>query len=357
MSISRDSNFKCIDFNEDLKLVYNRAKKLKGIITDNNSNTVVQNFQVPIEYVIGKDTNAIKDSIREFPISLFKYVEGTSIRVYFWNGDWRISTTSRLDANTSFWSKSSSFGSLFSDLVTSITGVPIEVFLMSLNKDRIYFFTLPTTGTNRIGTKYELNNFFLMGIQENDKLLYGKNLPKDEVNAWMYLEDIHVDSMESLETLLSKDNTENDSFLGYLFYPDMDSNNQVIKILTEQYFSRCRLRDNQSNLYFRYLELKKSQDDEQCLKLIDMYPEISFTKEIDMKLDKLCKFLHKMYINRYVYKEYIVLDRIYFNILKRIHTLYIEKRRPTTVYHIKDIIYENDPPVILSLIRKFSYSP
>lgn len=342
---------KCLDFTDELKLIQNTEQKLKGVIVDNDSNVVVHNFCMPTEYTLGKNNAIIFEEISfSFPTTLYKYVEGTSIRVYRWNEKWRISTTSRLDAFTSFWSTPSSFGSLFSKLLTEHLGVPtIDDFFNLLDPHKIYFYLLPTTGTNRIGTLHDVHKLFLVAIQEGSKLYYGKELPKESSTIWEYLEEFEVSGKEELERFLSISTDQTD---GFLWFP-LERDNRIVKFVTEKYLNRCKLRDNQANILFRYLQLKKKGDTEGCEKLREMYSNSTF-EELDNTLERLSRYLHKLYISRYVHKEYVIVNRQYYSILKRIHSLYISNRVPTVVNRVTDVILENDARLILSLLRKFS---
>lgn len=366
MTVLDETNLRCVDITENLKLFHNTNNKVKGIITDSHNNVIVNNFPVPIEYILSKDTNTILEkNINTYPFTIYNYIEGTSIRVFKYANEWKISTTSRLDAYTSYWSNSKSFGTMFSELLTSISEKTMDDFFTSLDENNIYYFILPTFGTSRIGAKQNHKKIFLVGIQEmnSDKIIFGEELKNKNLgeNLWSYLDSYVINSREQFEELLNKNYNEstvenNDStvdFCGYLVY-DMDMK-EIYRLVTESYYNRCKVRNNNSNLFLRYIQLKKNNKN-LCDDLINLFPEISFHDEIDVQFEKLCKFLHKMYINRYVYKEYIILEKKLYNILKKAHIIYLDKKNPTTIDTIKEIIYKNNPKIILSLIRNFSHT-
>lgn len=345
--MTTNNSIKCLDSSEELSLIQNAEKKLKGVIIDKDSNTVVQNFFMPIEFILGKDNH----EINSFPTTLYKYVEGTSIRVYFWKDKWRISTTSRLDAFTSFWSNPVSFGALFVERLQKLGVSTLEEFYGLLDVSKVYFFLLPTSGMNRIGVLEDLNELFLIAmhqLQHEDTLQYGIDLEGfPNHGVWKYLDKYMVSDVNELDNLTKSIDTD-----GFIWFPP-NGNNQMVKFVTESYISRCKLRDNQANISFRYLQLKKNGDTEGCRKLEEMYPEARFD-DLDNTMERLSRFLHKMYINRYVHKEYVIVNRTYYTILKRIHGLYISSRVPTSIKQVKDVIMENDTRLILSLLRKFS---
>jgi hypothetical protein len=335
--------FRGIDMNEYFKLYHTNDETYKGIIYDHNHKLVACNFPVPEEVVLTPET---AQNI-SYPVHVYKGVEGTLIRVFYYNDEWHIATSSRLDAYTSFWANHQSFGRQFEEYVESITGTPFDVFLMSLDTSLIYFFILPTQGANRLGkVEDELEkHIYLVGIQAEGKL----ELPDSkrlEKNAWSYLESYVIQNAQDL-----LDQSEQTPLI-YYHLNDQSNEFKIIKYISELYALRCKLRNNCQNVPERYFELLK-QDPTQATQFRSMYPE-SNLEFYSKQLSYVVGYIHKNYYDRYVKKEHVVIPKIYFQIMKKCHERFLEtheKTTPTVVYHI---ILEQDVKLILSLIRNFS---
>lgn len=345
-------SLKGVEMTETLKLYHAKDDTFKGIILNHKEEHVMGAFPHPRDYIFPMDMQKFSEDVainndEVYPLKVFAAVEGTLIRVYYYDEQWNISTSSRIDAYTSFWSTRQSFGAQFEEFVCSITGTPFEVFLCSLEKNKKYFFLLPTVGTNRLGKLFVENEpkcIYLVGVEdEQQKLIYGEELDKSEHNLWMYLDEYNVESLEELqEIVLNQDQN-------VIVY----QRDKVFKCVSNAYKSRCDLRNNEPNIIYRYIELLKAQS-ERLDEFKDMYPEVNFVGYVDKRLFLMSKYIHSSYIARYIKKEYVLLPKIYFHIMKKCHQNFLENRERTTIERVQEMIMNQEPKVILSLIRNFS---
>jgi hypothetical protein len=346
--MSSSDSLKGVEMTETLKLYHAKDDTFKGIILNHKDEHVMSNFPLPQDYILPDDLEKFSQEVGEvYPITVFAAIEGTLIRVYYYDDHWYISTSSRIDAYTSFWSTRQSFGSQFEDFVCSITGTPLEVFLCSLDKAKKYFFLLPTVGTNRLGKlpNEEPKRIYLVGIEEDDKKLkYGLELDKTEHNAWSYLDEYSVDSLDHLQQIVCEQDQNYILYLG----------DRVVKCVSQAYKDRCDLRNNEPNIIYRYIELLKNNQLDLMEKFKNMYPEVNFSGYVEKRLFLMSKYIHSSYIARYIKKEYVLLPKIYFHIMKKCHQDFLETRGKTTLEKIQQMIMEQEPKVILSLIRNFS---
>jgi hypothetical protein len=343
-NLLQDGSLKSVDMSENLKLYHLKDDTVKGIITDHNENKIIGNFSIPLEYVISKDTTETLN----FPLEVFEAIEGTLIRVFYYKENWNISTNSRIDAYVSYWSGRSSFGNQFEDYVVSITGTPLDVFLMSLDTNKKYFFILPTTGINRIGKKFvqdEPKLIYLVGVEdENGNLQCGSSLSTEEKNAWLYLNKYTLNNVSELVNLV-----ENQK-INVIRY----ENDKLYKYVSTEYDEYCKLRNNEPNIVYRYIELLKT-DQENAKKLREFYPEFKFDMAIDKRIAIITNYIHSNYISRYVKKEYVLLPKIFFSVMKKCHQHYLDTRERITLEKVKKIIFEQDTKLIVTLIRNHSW--
>jgi hypothetical protein len=338
-----ESLFKGVDMNEHLRLYHTTDDKYKGIIFNQQHQLVVSNFPVPEEVIVEAGESNIANL--KFPMELTHSVEGTLIRLFYYNDEWQMATSSRLDAYTSFWSARQSFGKQFEEYVEAITGTPFEVFLCSLDTHQRYFFLLPTSGLNRLGKTHDepVKRIYLVAVQTADnKMLYGSDLP-GERNAWSYLVQTLVESNEEL-----LDCCQRNPMIYYA--PNLE---KVVKYVSVEYAERCKLRNNNQDIIAQYFELLRT-DPEQATQLRASYPEANL-EHYSKQLNMVVNYIHKNYYNRYVKKEYTIVPKVYFEWMKRCHEQYLQTREKTTVQQVYQMIIKQDPKRIISLIRNFSY--
>lgn len=333
-----------VEMTENLKMYHSDSGKFKGLVFDHSEKKIMGNFSTPIEIVVPQE-NVLSEDI--FPADAYESIEGTLIRVYYFLGEWRISTNGKLDAFQSFWAEKNSFGELFEKCIVDISGTPLDVFLQSLDTSLKYLFILPTTGLNRIGTlpSTERPNLFLVGVESMDgTLLRGNELEsiKLERNLWSFCRKFRLENMEQLLNTVVVDK------INLIIY----KNEEIFKYISQEYKCRCDLRNNEMDVGLRYIQLLKNAP-ENCSDFRKMYPEINFSTQYEEPLRLIAKFIHTSYMKRYIKKEYVHIPKIYFLIMTQCHQQYTSSRQKTTLSSVRETILNKDPKFILSLIRNF----
>lgn len=337
----KEELFKGVEMSEHLRLYHTTDDRYKGIIFDQSYQLVLGNFPIPEEIIVEPDQVQNLD----FPLKVYHSVEGTLIRLFYHNDEWHMATSSRLDAYTSFWSNRKSFGKQFEEYIHTISGTPLEVFLCSLDPKISYFFLLPTTGVNRIGKVEDEShlNIYLVGVQIDKEIRLVDSDSEVGKNVWSYLEHTLVENYQELSELVEKN-----PMIRY-----SEKLDKIQKFMSKAYAERCKLRNNSQDVVSRYFELLR-QDHEQALKFRSMYPEANL-EFYSRQLNTIVGYIHKNYYNRYVKKEYTIVPKIYFGIMKKCHEKYLQNREKTTPEQVYNLILEQDTKTILSLIRNFSF--
>lgn len=339
-----EESFRGVDMNEHFKLYHTIDGKYKGIIFDHDYKFQLNNFPIPDEVILSSAGLSELDKL-SFPLTVYKGIEGTMIRLFYANEDWNMATSSRIDAYTSFWSNHKSFGKQFEEYIEEITGTPFDVFLMSLNPLIAYFFLLPTSGSNRLGKSEEdpQKQIYLVGIQVDGKLKLVHSSDGLEHNAWSFLESCSIRNVQELY-----EQCEHSPLVVY--HPDLIG---ITKYVSETYATRCKLRNNCQNVVARYFELLK-QNPEEATQFRVMFPEANL-EFYSQQLSRIVVYIQKNYYDRYVKKEHIIVPKVYFEIMKKCHERFLQTREKTTTERVYHIILEQDAKLILSLIRNFSY--
>lgn len=341
-----EESMRGVDMTEQLRLYHTKDDRFKGLIYDHSHEPVVSNFPVHTEYTFPEQTQEFVHLYHDepWPVTVYEAIEGSLIRVYYYGDEWHLSTSSRLDAFGSTWASSQSFGSQFEEFVLSISGVPLDVFLCSLRPERKYYFLLPTWGINRLGKRPdadETRRIYLVAIETDDhRLWFGEHLPRDETNLWSYAKSWVVSSAEEWATLAQQHNL--------LYYR---SATEIIRCQTEEYARRLTLRNNEMNLFLRYLQLYRTKDWGRCEELAEMYPEIDFNRWIETSLTHTVWTLHHAYVQRYIDRQRVQLPKPMHILLRKCHTRYLERREKTTPSVVEEILLEQEPKHILSLFH------
>lgn len=334
----------------------------KGIILDTNNSVVMTNFSHTQEFVFPSDLETFCsvdgrklrffDNVTKNKKSYKSFVaeEGTLIRIFVHNDNWYISTQSRLDAYKSFWSNNFSFGVQFENFIleSNPNFEKMSDFYDCLDETKQYVFLLPTTQNNRIGKKYDVNEtkiVYLVGVRDRSSgtFTFGDEELLKNVNL-KPLEQVTIENRDDLVSYMS----ENKNIIFYFYdesQPLQLENLSVLKCLNEEYDFNCKLRNNEYNLEYRYVELLLSNP-AKLEKFCQLFPDNDF-KDIDDNYNKLISYIHTKYIERYVKHQFEILPKYIHYILKMCHKNYKTTRVKTTRLSILG--------VLLSLKMKFVY--
>ena len=256
------------------------------------------------------------------------------IRVYHYDGEWHISTNRRLDAFESHWATGLSFGQYFSLLISRASKgtLTTEEFLCTLDPTVQYYFLVPTEGDNRIGaiSTKEPDQFWLAETVNADM----NTLPR---NIWSFLP--------------TTTHTRLRDFPNAIGVTRLNDDGAIVKYLYKDYLYRKELRNNEPDVYVRYIQLMKAGDlsGQQTFNRQHMY-----IKEFVAEFNKMIREIHRMYCQRYLRKEYVQLPLKIHQVLKRCLQDYKTHRGKTTPETIRNIVLYNDPKFIMDLLITFT---
>ena len=287
-----------IDLSEHLKLVNTEDGKYKGLIFDHSDQLVVSNFPVIEEIVIeNTDSKDSNDSETEY----FEFIEGSILRVYYFKDEWHISTNGRLDAFTSFWANPESFGKQFENLICTLTREQLDFdeFCCGLDQEYNYFFLLPTFENNRLGVLEDRMKFYLVGLEhtEDHTLLSGSSLPS-------YTRGFTNHQLWSYPARITKEQAFQEGAIVFSSITGV-----MTKLMTPEYKSNMDLRNNEPNLYKRYLELL-CLDPIKAEQLKNMHKQVNFDYVINQAIQDLILYTYRCYVHRFIYKEQIKVSQV-----------------------------------------------
>jgi hypothetical protein len=202
LSIKQNETLYMLNFTDKSDLANEIVREATGIILEKETNKI-------IHYSFGKTYDGIlgiSDKIDLLDISCIPdtdtlvsslYFEGTLAKLYYYNGDWVVGTSTHFDSSTNKWSSKKPIKDLFIESVEESFDIPYQQFLISLSKDHCYtyIFQHPEHLLTILVDKtmcFELNRINLKtGVEEN----------LDSVNF-----EIPLESMADCETRNINDN-------------------------------------------------------------------------------------------------------------------------------------------------------
>lgn len=306
-------------------------KSQRGVIRDvTTSRVVCQSFGYTHEYEtddIEKWGELIKDSIQNCHILLSE--EGSLLRLFFHEGLWHLATHKRIDAFSSYWGSSRSFGELFLDALehyfTDGSGKGklefecadhlFDVFCNTLDRECVYTFLLRTNAETRIVSRppptptLYFGGYFLQGM----RLAGNPTLVESPTR-------IHFTSPESLRDFVeSLDPAEYQGVIVFM------TNQTVFKVMTPGYLQLAKLRGCEPSFYRAYLRLR--EDNTQINQVLSLFPEKKeMMKMVESDIVALASKLCHFYVRRYIHKEHVVVNKHYYYVMRMAHNWHCQGR-------------------------------
>jgi hypothetical protein len=251
--------------------------------------------------------------------------DGTQIKVYYYNGLWRLATTRSINAFRSKWIGAKSFGEMFEEAVDQYPG-----FMERLNPQHVYSFVL-LHPENKLVVKYD-----------RPQLIHV--LTRDSSDQWREIDvDIGVNKPECVryetEEALIRDIRErwngpsvgiesgekvNISYEGVIL---VDSEGNRMKILYEKYQKLNNLRGNMRKIDYRLMEMRNNPGER--MEFVYHYDLFSEFNDYEDRYNRMVKAVHQNYCRRYIRHEVQALTELpaYMRtIVYRIHQNYRENK-------------------------------
>jgi len=334
-------------YSDDLYLMkYNRnsecdlkngfVENCRGAIFDRNTNKCVNYaFSKGMDYDEFKKTYNICDIIIE------ESIDGTMLNIYYHNDKWNFSTKGMIDSNKSFWFSKKSFYKMFLEC--------LKFDLDSLNKNYCYSFVI-THPENRIVTRYDNGDLYLVRIRDMATLEIVENIPKINVRI---PKEFKFTSYEELEKNLKKLDYEKE---GYMLFSK--NKKDRVKIKGPKYLKAFELKGNQANKTFHLLDIIINKQEYEYLQYF--YEDKYEMDRISLKISNLVENLFNIYFNMRVRKIKVDVPFKFKPLIFELHGIYLREKAKigkykTTRKSIHKYIYQMDiPRVYFVLFKKFN---
>lgn len=293
----------------------------KGIVFNKEGKTVCHTSVHTYEYSLDE----IPDNIDWQNSVILTAEEGTLLRVFYYK-KWYVSTHKKLDSYTSRWGCKYSFRTLFNHaLEECFDSTDLDAcFFDKLDKTKVYTFLLRNNASNRIvcdSPSHSEPKVYFTGMYDgtNQDVV---NIPIPVMSGWtlpiMSVEQHYLTSRE--QTINVVTSMDYHKVQGLLVF----TNEQVFKIMCDKYLGVRKVRDNCSNMLFRYAQLRQT-DPELCATLMNMFPTYSMDfSQFENTLQKVAFYISVQYLNRYVRKKYASVTPLQYKITKKMREWYMQ---------------------------------
>jgi hypothetical protein len=339
-------NLVLVHYTDDSDISNPIVKQSRGIIFDKRNNQIVcHTFEKSVEPAINAlemMPHEIEHRVSVAPMNFaelyrceYSY-DGTQIKLYHYNGEWRVATTRSINAFRSKWSSSKSFGEMFEDAVDQYPG-----FMERLNPEYVYAFVLMHPD-NQIVVKYDVPRLVHVLTRVS--------------NTWTEVSDVDLGVpkperiwYESEENLLNdvwlrwtNQNKPNITHEGIML---VDRNGQRMKLLFEKYQEYKNLRGNMRRPDYRMLEMRKEPGTR--MEFVDTYNLYDEFHVFEDRYQKMITKVHHYYMKKFIKRELQKLTdvpQIYRNLLYKLHQNYIITREVMTKERVQQLFLDFATP-------------
>ncbi len=339
------------------------VKQCRGVVLDGDK-IVSRMFGYTKEYT-EQDEDAIRAELSLYDGQMYMVpaLEGTIVRLFYSHNRWFLSTFRKLDAYNSRWGSDKTFGELFQKaLLNEYTHYNpkfnetlgaledpahlFDRFCSILNTENTYTFIIQTTTeTRQVCKGQDPQRMWFMGLFDKDG------------NFHPTAEDVPISSHfekcknATVDIIMNRVKITDISYhQGVMVYLP---NNTQIKIAHSSYAELQAIRGNTPSIVSRYMEVYNDEQTKNMLRT--MYPErIWQFNTIDANIKNICGYIHRVYIGRYIKKQYIFVHPLLNYLLKELHTSYFQSKSPVTLDTVEALI-RRQPGKIISQLDQITY--
>ena len=320
---------------ETNKIICYTLPKINNIdITDNDLNTLI--------------TNSIKENfeiVNDFEwdnIRVEESIDGTHIRLFFYNNKWCVSTSRTIDALKSKWGNRKSYYKMFYEAYEHCKTDKFN--LDNLDKTVCYGFVL----------QHPENDIVVEYIAP--KLIH---IVSRSLKAVDNYKEINIDIDCKKPTKYEIDNFTRLLKICYL-EDDFESEGYIIKTVNNDrhkikslnYINYKKLKGNYNNELFHYFVLRKTLQIQEYLykfpKNLDKY------NLFEKYFRKMVKTIHDQYMNKFVFKVQEDVNKNYYPTIKNVHNKYksgeIDRTKKT---HIINELLNLDTKLLYTIFKKY----
>jgi len=322
------------DFN--LKIV----NECNGLILDKNTLKIVC-------YTFDKCSNSLEiPNIFDFNnLYIENSIEGTLVRLYYFNNNWALSTKKCIDASKASWISNKSFYELFNECINTESN---KINQENLNKNYCYsFIIVHPENSIVINYKNRYPELYHISTRNMETL--------EEIDVDIGIKKNYKMIVERHETEKIIENVMNSRDLLYEGIIFIDIHYRRWKIKTP-IFNRAReLWGNTNNRLFRYIELRK--DSNMLHEYLLYFPhDNTLFYEYENRLKNLSHDILKYYSGKHILKNIDKIPYYYSKIIYRLHGDFFKDKVKTNYTKIMITLLDTDIKLVCYMLNNYEKS-
>ncbi len=300
------------------------VKQCNYAYIDKKTNKIIHYFsQIEELYIDFQQVLNYAKSCNDYKMML--RFEGTLIKIYEHENEWKIGTNRNPEAQMSFWNSKKSFKELFYECVLE-NYESLEAFYATLEKGYCYSFMM----------QHPENN---LCIKSGDYVIHQINrvnltTMEEELNENLCLKHEEI-AKKFTEILLKKQKlTDN-----YVFYMYKDGKTTRVFLDSDEMKNLKEIYGNNKDIRIRYMVLLANGETERLKMIRENYPQYSEDyDEMDTKMAILLYGIYIVYYKIYIKGEKVNVRGIHKKLIHNIHARYTRTDEATDLNTIKDIL-------------------
>lgn len=347
--------------------------RCRGMIfkNDNDVQSVASTFPYTEEYSIN-NIDVVDHLVNEGDWNFFYSYEGTVIRIIHDEQDGVIKrlvcTHKKLDAFESYWGSNESYGEIFkkeigrmflSKFTDSLTEKDeiFNSFLDSLDTSKHYTFLLTSNEDNKIVSSHD-NKILFIGAFDRETNKYVSHLDCDKNTYSSFLEfdvpeQVNISNCQDIINFVNK--------IDYKYHQGLiairKDKFELFKVINELYKLKSLLRGNNSNLVFRYLQLRSLGETDMLDNFLELFSSNNIViSNVEQDLVNLSIYIHHVYYKRYIQKNFVFVSPVFHSILKSIHNWHYQdkKKNITTLEVVSRRLKDVDCKSLFYMLKEWS---
>lgn len=262
-------------------------------------------------------------------------LEGTLVRLFYYNNKWNLSTKKCIDASKSKWISNKNFLELFNEC---LNGYNIESYL---HQQYCYSFILAHP-ENNIVINYQACTLFHISTRDMTSLV--------EVDQFIGINKTDKKKVDKTDLPVIFGQILNDSNLLYEGCIFIDHNYNRYKVRTPHFLKVRSLWGNTNNRFFRYLELRK--DLNMLNEYLSYYPR---DRDIFMiyegKVSELANDILLYYMGKHVHKNITVVPFYFAKIIYKLHGDFFKLKVRTDYNKVMLLLYELEAKKVCFMVN------
>lgn len=334
---NQNGNLSIVNFYDEKNRLLDTPFVNQGDIFDEKKNLICRGLPISKELSDWNQVDLLLEQKKESGLKMRSFIEGSLIRIFYYNEKWNIATSRKLNAFNSKWGSITSFGELFDNYLKKDFNSNLELFYESLNTNLNYYFLFTCESVYYIHPSSKTSLKLLQIFDKEGKLVYNSELEQFGITRLDYIDKEQL-----------KQQYVSNQILGVV----LENENERYTLFSENYNICKKLYGKQKFLAQRILELMENEQEK--FDYMHYFPQSKkYFQIINDEINLFCKKAHRTYVQRYIQKNFVEVEPNLNHFVKSLHVKFKENRKPTFLADVVIFFHSRTVDSKFSYIRKY----